>query len=107
MYARDFANVEACDSFPRSFNLLKFCTQANPNCLLVVTPYGGHLGWVAGPEAPFGCPWTDPLAMQYLEALEEVVRDSAAFAKAHEDDGDVEVASMSSRKRTEKTGLME
>lgn len=107
MYVPNFANVEACDSFPSSINLLNFCTQANPNCLLVVTPYGGHLGWVAGPEAPFGCPWTDPLAMQYLEALEEEVRDPAAFAKAHEEDGDVEVASISSRKGTEKTGLME
>ena len=44
--------------------------QANPNCLLIVTPKGGHLGWVAGDEAPFGCPWTDPIVMEYLEYLQ-------------------------------------
>lgn len=38
--------------------------------MLIVTPKGGHLGWVAGPEAPFGAPWTDPLVMDYLEHLE-------------------------------------
>lgn len=41
--------------------------KANPNCLLIVTPEGGHLGWVAGNEAPFGCPWTDPIVMEFLE----------------------------------------
>jgi len=44
--------------------------KENPNCLLVVTPNGGHLGWVAGDDAPFGAPWTDPLVMEYLEVLE-------------------------------------
>ncbi|XAR70093.1 Alcohol O-acetyltransferase [Bertholletia excelsa] len=42
----------------------------NPNCLLIVTPKGGHLGWVAGAEAPFGAPWTDPVVMDFLEHLE-------------------------------------
>lgn len=41
--------------------------KANPNCLLIVTPQGGHLGWIAGDEAPFGCPWTDPIVMEFLE----------------------------------------
>lgn len=45
--------------------------KENPNCLLVVTPNGGHLGWVAGDDAPFGAPWTDPLVMEYLEVLEK------------------------------------
>ncbi|KAL6633875.1 hypothetical protein ACP70R_026546 [Stipagrostis hirtigluma subsp. patula] len=44
--------------------------KANPNCILIVTPQGGHLGWVAGDEAPFGCPWTDPIIMEYLEYLQ-------------------------------------
>ncbi|CAL5056856.1 unnamed protein product [Urochloa decumbens] len=44
--------------------------KANSNCLLIVTPKGGHLGWVAGDEAPFGCPWTDPIVMEYLEYLQ-------------------------------------
>ncbi|CAN1180325.1 Embryogenesis-associated protein EMB8 [Linum perenne] len=42
----------------------------NRNCLLIVTPKGGHLGWVAGGEAPFGAPWTDPIVMDFLEHLE-------------------------------------
>lgn len=45
--------------------------QANSNCLLVVTPKGGHLGWVAGSGAPFGGPWTEPVVMDFLEHLEE------------------------------------
>ena len=26
----------------------------NPNCILAVTPAGGHLGWVSGHDAPLG-----------------------------------------------------
>ncbi|KAG0570302.1 hypothetical protein KC19_6G152600 [Ceratodon purpureus] len=82
--------------------------EENPNCLLVVTPYGGHLGWISGPDAPFGCPWTDPLIMQYLEALEEASKDPSGFRKAHEQAGDVELASVSShRKSSQAPGLME
>ncbi|KAK3228162.1 hypothetical protein Dsin_008024 [Dipteronia sinensis] len=44
--------------------------KASPNCLLIVTPKGGHLGWVAGAEAPLGAPWTDPVVMDFLEHLE-------------------------------------
>lgn len=44
--------------------------QENPNCLLIITPKGGHLGWVAGVEALRGAPWTDPVVMDYLEHLE-------------------------------------
>lgn len=52
---------------------LLYCSlfQANPNCLLLVTPQGGHLGWVAGSEAPFGAPWTDPVVMDFLEQLQK------------------------------------
>ncbi|PIA34856.1 hypothetical protein AQUCO_03700257v1 [Aquilegia coerulea] len=46
------------------------CIQENPNCILIVTPKGGHLGWVAGDEAPLGAPWTDTLIMEFLEHLE-------------------------------------
>ncbi|GKC71625.1 embryogenesis-associated protein EMB8-like protein [Tanacetum coccineum] len=45
--------------------------ENNPNCMLIVTPKGGHLGWVAGTEAPFGTPWTDPVVMDFLEHLEK------------------------------------
>ncbi|KAK7258178.1 hypothetical protein RIF29_32684 [Crotalaria pallida] len=44
--------------------------KENPNCLLVVTPKGGHLGWVAGDEAPLGAPWTDPLVIDFIQHLE-------------------------------------
>ncbi|KAM0059934.1 putative alcohol O-acetyltransferase [Helianthus debilis subsp. tardiflorus] len=50
---------------------LMFFFQANSNCMLIVTPEGGHLGWVAGDDAPFGCPWTDPVVMDFLEYLEK------------------------------------
>ncbi|GKE63946.1 hypothetical protein Tco_1514313, partial [Tanacetum coccineum] len=45
--------------------------EENPNCMLIVTPKGGHLGWVAGTESPFGTPWTDPVVMEFLEHLEK------------------------------------
>ncbi|KAK1382268.1 Embryogenesis-associated protein EMB8 [Heracleum sosnowskyi] len=48
--------------------------KGNPNCLLIVTPKGGHLGWVAGEEAPRGAPWTDPLVMDFLQNLESNAR---------------------------------
>lgn len=35
-----------------------------------MTPQGGHLGWLAGSEAPFGAPWTDTVAMDFLELLQ-------------------------------------
>lgn len=39
--------------------------------MLIVTPQGGHLGWVAGDEAPFGAPWTDNVVMDFLEHLQK------------------------------------
>ncbi|XP_051145746.1 embryogenesis-associated protein EMB8 [Andrographis paniculata] len=52
--------------------------QKNPNCILMVTPKGGHLGWVAGGEAPRGAPWTDPVVMNFLEHLEKTRVPNAA-----------------------------
>ncbi|XVE50633.1 hypothetical protein DITRI_Ditri01bG0179200 [Diplodiscus trichospermus] len=45
--------------------------KGNPNSMLIVTPQGGHLGWVAGDEAPFGAPWTDNAVMDFLEHLQK------------------------------------
>nr|XP_043607339.1 embryogenesis-associated protein EMB8-like [Erigeron canadensis] len=45
--------------------------KENSNCMLIVTPKGGHLGWIAGDEAPFGAPWTDRVVMDFLEYLEK------------------------------------
>ena len=59
---------KCCASFIN--NLFCITSQANPNCLLIVTPKGGHLGWVAGENAPVGCPWTDPMVMDFLKHLE-------------------------------------
>ncbi|GIL67640.1 hypothetical protein Vafri_20979 [Volvox africanus] len=41
----------------------------NPNCTLVTTLTGGHLGWVAGPDAPFGAPWTDKVMFEWLNSV--------------------------------------
>ncbi|KAK9145744.1 hypothetical protein Sjap_005647 [Stephania japonica] len=50
--------------------------KANPSCLLIVTPNGGHLGWVAGDDAPFGAPWTDRVAMEFLNHVEKGRREN-------------------------------
>ncbi|GMP68425.1 hypothetical protein CsSME_00028052 [Camellia sinensis var. sinensis] len=56
--------------------------QENPNCLLIVTPKGGHLGWVAGAESPRGAPWTDPVVMDFLEHLERGRERERSIAKS-------------------------
>ncbi|KAK8964188.1 Embryogenesis-associated protein EMB8 [Platanthera guangdongensis] len=43
--------------------------KENPSCLLIVTPKGGHLGWIAGKGAPFGAAWTDSVVMEFLDHL--------------------------------------
>ena len=53
--------------------------------LLVETDTGGHLGWTAGAEAPFGSPWPDVGAMQFIEAIRignAGVADAGADAEA-------------------------
>lgn len=58
--------------------LVNYGFQENPHCLLIVTPKGGHLGWVAGDEAPLGAPWTDTVVMEYLEHLEKQKTESTS-----------------------------
>lgn len=41
----------------------------NPHVALVVTPSGGHLGWVEAGGSPFGRPTTYPGVIQWLTAL--------------------------------------
>ncbi|KAK4489235.1 hypothetical protein RD792_005031 [Penstemon davidsonii] len=60
------------DPFAPSRAIPREDIQKNPKCMLIVTPKGGHLGWVAGSEAPFGAPWTDSVVMEFLEHLEQV-----------------------------------
>jgi hypothetical protein len=55
--------------------------RANPKCTLVVTPAGGHLGWAAGPGAPWGHPWTDGAVTEWLgSVLLELLGERAAAA---------------------------
>ena len=39
---------------------------ANPHCILAVTPYGGHLGWIRA-DHPLGPPWTDEPMLEFLQ----------------------------------------
>lgn len=43
--------------------------KANENCILVTTPFGGHLGWTAGPSGVMGEPWTDTGVVEYLKVM--------------------------------------
>ncbi|XP_021767914.1 embryogenesis-associated protein EMB8-like [Chenopodium quinoa] len=52
--------------------------EENQNCLLIVTPNGGHLGWVAGNEAPFGAPWTDPCVIDFLQHLDRRLSETSS-----------------------------
>eukprot|EP00242_Pyramimonas_sp_CCMP2087_P002582 CAMPEP_0198228596 /NCGR_PEP_ID=MMETSP1445-20131203/113677_1 /TAXON_ID=36898 /ORGANISM="Pyramimonas sp., Strain CCMP2087" /LENGTH=514 /DNA_ID=CAMNT_0043909001 /DNA_START=303 /DNA_END=1847 /DNA_ORIENTATION=+ len=47
--------------------------EANPNCVLVTTPTGGHLGWTAGERGPFNAPWTDKGILEWLIFSSKVV----------------------------------
>ena len=42
---------------------------SNAQCILVTTPRGGHLGWVAGVGGLRGAPWTDTLVVEYVQAV--------------------------------------
>mmetsp|Transcript_14804 Transcript_14804/g.48502 ORF Transcript_14804/g.48502 Transcript_14804/m.48502 type:complete len:516 (-) Transcript_14804:72-1619(-) len=55
--------VSAYDAIPHAALL------ANPNCTSVVTPGGGHLGWIAGETAPGGAPWCDAATLEWFEAV--------------------------------------
>lgn len=63
--------------------------QKNPNCMLMVTPKGGHLGWVAGAEAPLGAPWTDPIVMDFLQHLEQARLPNTASSASLKDSNSI------------------
>ncbi|GJV12261.1 RNA-directed DNA polymerase, eukaryota, partial [Tanacetum coccineum] len=47
-----------------------------PGSLIIFTePNYVHLGWVAGENAPLGCPWTDPMFMDFLQDIRSKVDD--------------------------------
>jgi len=43
--------------------------MANPRCMLVVTPTGGHLGWASGAGGVRGAPWSDAPLGEYVAAV--------------------------------------
>ena len=45
---------------------------ANPNCVLVFTPTGGHLGWCSGDMGVRGAPWSDRAVTQYFSAVQQL-----------------------------------
>jgi predicted alpha/beta-fold hydrolase len=65
-------------------DVIKGKTTPGP-VVLVETESGGHLGWTAGAEAPFGSPWPDVGAMQFFEACRRGVGRMSM-------DGDVDAA---------------
>ena len=40
--------------------------KRNQNCILAITPHGGHLGWVR-PDKLFAGPWTDAPMLEFLQ----------------------------------------
>ena len=59
--------------------------RQNPNCSLVVTPGGGHLGWVSGPGAFLGAPWTNDAVAEWLAGAVQLLQEPAlqTDGKAH------------------------
>lgn len=62
----------ADDPISISSSIPREAIQANEHCTLVVTPYGGHLGWVtADSDSFFGAPWTDKAVLEWFSAVLE------------------------------------
>ena len=57
---------------------------SNEHVILLETESGGHLGWTAGAEAPWGAPWPDQVAMEFFEvhALEWKTKNGANTTRA-------------------------
>lgn len=47
--------------------------EANSNCVLVVTPTGGHLGWTSGPGGVRAAPWSDRGVVEYFSAVQQLL----------------------------------
>ena len=51
--------------------------KGNPNCTLVVTPTGGHLGWCTSDgDGIRGAPWSDKAVIEYLNAVMKLISES-------------------------------
>ncbi|KAL4855756.1 Embryogenesis-associated protein B8 [Chlorella vulgaris] len=56
--------------------------KANPACLLVLTPTGGHLGWCSGEGGVRGPPWTDGAVADYFAAAVQLAKQPEYAAAA-------------------------
>lgn len=43
--------------------------HANKHCTLVMTTYGGHLGWVTHEDGVFGAPWTNKVTIEWFKSI--------------------------------------
>ncbi|CAG9467412.1 unnamed protein product [Pedinophyceae sp. YPF-701] len=68
----------------------------NPNCVLAVTPHGGHLGWVTTEGGLTGAPWTDNAVAEYFNAVLGAVPAKTRGGAAAED-GEAAGAPLSGR----------
>jgi len=59
----------------------KDAIKQNPNCMLVTTKAGGHLGWMGGPGGIRGEPWTHRGVLEYFLAVLEKQEQRAALFK--------------------------
>ena len=58
-------------------------TLGNPNLVLATTPTGGHLGWITDAQTLWGGPWTDAVALEFVQAaLRQAPRPSDQAASA-------------------------
>jgi len=55
--------------------------ESNPHVILIETESGGHLGWEAGPEAPFGAPWPDALVMKFFHSIIELAAGASSTSR--------------------------
>jgi predicted alpha/beta-fold hydrolase len=61
--------ISAADDPIAPYHAIPFdAIRGNQNCVLAVTPTGGHLGWVSGPKAPLGGPWTGQPVLEFFNA---------------------------------------
>lgn len=69
-----FLAVQAADDPIAPKEAIPFkALEENPNCLLVLTPTGGHLGWCSGKDGTTGAPWTDWLLVEYFTGVRQLL----------------------------------
>lgn len=69
------------DPIAISSSIPRKAIESNPNVILIETESGGHLGWEAGPEAPFGAPWPDALVMKFFHSIIELAAGASSTSR--------------------------